>query len=108
MVRFEERDERSDDDPCSIAGKTILRGAEVDGMVGICDSAAMKTVVGAIQVADQLTSEDQAGLAAHLLAGLRGCPLGPVNAELERREAEMDADSTTLLTHDQLRQAVGR
>lgn len=86
----------------------VLRGAEVDGMVEIRDSAAMKTLVEAIQVADQLTLEDQAGLAAHLLAGLRGCPLGPDDAELERREAEMDADSITLLTHEQLRQAVGR
>lgn len=82
--------------------------AKVDWVALICESAAMKTLVEAIQVADQLTSEDQAGLAAHLLAGLRGCPLGPDDVELERREAEVDADSTALLTHEQLRQAVGR
>lgn len=68
----------------------------------------MKTLVEAIQVTDQLTSEDQAGLAAHLLAGISGCPLGPDDAELDRREAEIDTDSITLLTHEQLRQAVGR
>lgn len=68
----------------------------------------MKTLAEAIQVADQLSSEDQAGLAAHLLAAIQTCPSGPDPVELERREAEMDADSATLLTHDQLRQAVER
>ncbi len=68
----------------------------------------MKTLVEVMQVADQLSSEDQAGLAAHLLAGIRACPLGPDDVELERREAEMDNGSAKLLTHEQLRQAVGR
>ena len=68
----------------------------------------MKTLVEAIQIADQLSSEDQAGLAAHLLAGIRSCPVGPDDAELERRESEMESESVPLLTHDQLRQAVGR
>ena len=68
----------------------------------------MRSLVEAIQVADQLSSEDQAGLAAHLLAGIRACPLGPDDAELEMREAEIDTDSATLLTHEELRQAVGR
>jgi hypothetical protein len=68
----------------------------------------MKTLVEAIQVADQLSQEDQAGLAAHLLAGIRACPPGPDDVELERREAEIGSDSATLLTHEQLRQAVGR
>ena len=68
----------------------------------------MKTLVEAIHVADQLSVEDQAGLAAHLLASLRSCPPGPDDEELERREAEMDAGTATLLTHSQLRQAVGR
>jgi hypothetical protein len=56
----------------------------------------MKTLLGGIEVADQLSSEDQAGLAAHLLAGIRACPLGPDDLELERREAEMDSDTATL------------
>lgn len=79
-----------------------------DCMTAICDLAAMKTLVEAIQVADQLSSEDQAGLAAHLLAGMHACPLGPDDAELERREAEIITGSATLLTHEQLRQALGR
>ena len=68
----------------------------------------MKTLAEAIQVADQLSSEDQAGLAAHLLAGIRPCPFGPDDVELERREAEMDSDSASLMTHEQLRRALGR
>lgn len=68
----------------------------------------MKTLVEVMRVADQLSSEEQAGLAAHLLAGISACPLGPDDEELERREAEMDNGSATLLTHEQLRQAVGR
>lgn len=68
----------------------------------------MKTLVEAIQVADQLSLEDQAGLAAHLLAGIRSCPLGPDEEEVERREAEMDSGAVTLMSHDQFRQAVGR
>jgi len=68
----------------------------------------MKTLVEVIQVADQLSDEDQAGLAAHLLAGIRSCPPGPDDDEVERREAEMDSGSVTLLTHEELRQAVGR
>ncbi len=68
----------------------------------------MKTLVEAIEVADQLSSEDQAGLAAHLLAGIRTCPLGPDDAEVERREAEIDSGTVALMTHDQFRQAVGR
>lgn len=68
----------------------------------------MKTLVEAIQVADQLSPEDQAGLAAHLLAGFRECPLGPDDAELERREAEIADGSAVLLTHEELRRAVGR
>ncbi|HQZ28219.1 MAG TPA: addiction module protein [Verrucomicrobiales bacterium] len=57
---------------------------------------------------DQLSEEDQAGLAAHLLANLRGAPLGPDEEELARREAEIDAGTAKFLTHDELREAVGR
>ena len=70
--------------------------------------SGMKGLAEAIQIADQLTLEDQSGFAAHLLAGIRRCPLGPDEVELERQQAELDTDSTVLLTHEQLRQAVGR
>jgi len=68
----------------------------------------MKTLTEVIRDADQLSDEDQAGLATHLLAHLRGAPMGPDDGELERREAEIDAGTAELLTHEELRKAVGR
>jgi hypothetical protein len=68
----------------------------------------MKTLTDLLPDVDQLSEEDQAGLAAHLLANLRGSPLGPDDEELARREAEIDAGTAEFLTHDELRKAVGR
>ncbi len=68
----------------------------------------MKTLTEVIQEADQLSQEDQAGLTTHLLSMQRGAPLGPDNDEIARRDAEIDSDTAQLLTHEQLRKAVGR
>ena len=68
----------------------------------------MKTLTDLLPDVDQLSEEDQAGLAAHLLANLRGAPLGPDDEKLARREAEIDAGTAEFLTHDELRKAVGR
>jgi hypothetical protein len=68
----------------------------------------MKTLTDLLPDVDQLSEEDQAGLAAHLLANLRGAPLGPDDEELARRQAEIDAGTAEFLTHDELRKAVGR
>jgi hypothetical protein len=68
----------------------------------------MKTLTDLLPDVDQLSEEDQAGLAAHLLANLRGAPLGPDDEELARRESEIDAGTAEFLTHDELRKAVGR
>lgn len=68
----------------------------------------MKTLTDLLPDVDQLSEEDQAGLAAHLLANLRGAPLGPEDEALARREAEIDAGTAEFLTHDELRKAVGR
>jgi hypothetical protein len=68
----------------------------------------MKTLSEVIQQADQLSKEEQAGLATHLLAKMGGAPLGPDDAELARRDAEIDAGTAEFLTHEQLCQAVGR
>ena len=68
----------------------------------------MKTLIDVLPDVDQLCEEDRAGLAAHLLANLRGAPSGPDDAELARRDAEIDAGTAEFLTHDQLRKAVGR
>ena len=68
----------------------------------------MKTLNEMIHDADQLSDEDQAGLATHLLASLNGSPLGPDDRELARREAEIDAGTAKLLTEEELRKAIGR
>ena len=68
----------------------------------------MRTLTEVIQEADQLSEEEQAGLTAHLLSKMRGAPPGPDDQEVERREAEIDAGTARLLTHEELCKAVGR
>lgn len=51
----------------------------------------MKTLYEVIQEVDQLSDEDRAGLATHLLSRQKGAPLGPDNDEVARRDAEIDA-----------------
>lgn len=68
----------------------------------------MKTLSEMIHDADQLSDEEQAGLATHLLANLRGSPLGADDEELARREAEMDVGAAKFLTEEELRKAVGK
>lgn len=68
----------------------------------------MKSLLEVIHDADQLSAEEQAGLATHLLSQMKGAPLGPDSEELARREAEIDAGTAEFITHDELRRAVGR
>lgn len=68
----------------------------------------MKTLVDVIRDADQLSAEEQAGLATHLLSQMKGAPRGPDDDEVARREAEIDAGTAKMITHGELRQAVGR
>lgn len=68
----------------------------------------MKTLTDVLPDVDQLCEEDRAGLAAHILANLKGAPLGPSDEELARREAEVDAGTVEFITHEVLRKAVGR
>ena len=81
---------------------------KIDTCAIIADNGVMKTLTEVIQEADQLSTEDQAGLATHLLAVLRGAPLGPDDAELAKREAEIDAGTAEFITHEELCKAVGR
>ena len=81
---------------------------KIDTCSIITDTLDMKTLTEVINEADQLSAEDQAGLATHLLAVLKDAPLGPDDAELARREAEIDSGTAELLTHEQLCKAVGR
>ena len=68
----------------------------------------MKSLTDVLPDVEQLSEEDQAGLAAHLLAKLRGAPLGPDDRVLAQREAEIDAGTAEFITFDELRKAVGR
>ena len=68
----------------------------------------MKTLADVLPDVDQLSEEDRAGLAAHLLARLRAAPSGPDDEELGRREAEIDAGTAEFITFEKLRKAVGR
>ena len=77
-------------------------------MPSIAENQTVKTLTEVLPDVDQLSEEEQAGLAAHLLANLRGAPLGPDDKELARREAEIDAGTAELITFDELRKAVGR
>jgi len=68
----------------------------------------MATLIDVIHEADLLSDEEQAGLAAHLLARFKGAPLGPDDEEVARREAEIDSGTARLLSHDELCRAVRR
>ncbi|MBK1833315.1 hypothetical protein [Roseibacillus ishigakijimensis] len=68
----------------------------------------MKTLKEVIHDADQLSTQEQANLATHLLKMLRGAPLGPNEAELLRREAEIETGTAELLTHQELCKELGR
>ena len=68
----------------------------------------MKTLLEVIRDADQLSDEEQAGLATHLLSQMKGVPLGPDDDEVARREAEIDAGTAKLISHDELREVIGR
>lgn len=68
----------------------------------------MKTLTEVIRDVDQLSHEEQTGLATHLLANLGESPLGPDDEEIAQREAEIDSGTADMLSHDQLCRAVGR
>ena len=68
----------------------------------------MKTLLEVMRDADQLSDEEQAGLATHLLSQMKGVPLGPDDDEVARREAEIDAGTAKLISHDELREVIGR
>ncbi len=68
----------------------------------------MKTLTEIMRETDDLSHEEQAGLASHILAKLDGAPMGPDDDEIARREAEIDSGTAELMTHEQLCRAVGR
>ena len=72
------------------------------------EGRSVKTLIEVIHDADQLSEEEQAGLATHLLSQMKGMPLGPDDEEVTRREAEIDAGTSKLIVHEELRQPVRR
>lgn len=58
--------------------------------------------------ADLLSEEDRAGLLAYLLATLPAAPLGADDAEVSRREAEMDSGAVKPLTYEEFLSALDR
>lgn len=82
--------------------------SEIDLMLGVCDSSHMHTLSEAKRLAEHLSDEDRAGLAAHLLASFRAPPLGPDDAELARREREIDSGEVSLLNQVEFLRAMGR
>ena len=67
-----------------------------------------------VQLADiqkqtmELSEEDRRGLVAYLLHGMSGLPSGPDDAEVERREAEMDSGAVLPIDHAEFLAQVGR
>lgn len=68
----------------------------------------MATLFEVQKAADELNSEDRAGLVAHLLSSFPSAPLGPDNDEVDRRETELDSGEITAMNHAEFLSAVGR
>ena len=68
----------------------------------------MPTLIEIQRDADQLSAEERLGLAAHLLAMDRSAPLGPDDAEVDRRDQEMDSGVVEPISHDEFVRQVGR
>jgi len=68
----------------------------------------MPTFTEVQEAADQLSSAEQFELITHLLARMPDAPLGPDDAEVLRRDAEMESGEVKILTHEEFLAAVGR
>ncbi|MES2982509.1 MAG: hypothetical protein V4727_09365 [Verrucomicrobiota bacterium] len=58
--------------------------------------------------ARELSEEDREGLVAFLLHGFSGAPSGPDDAEVDRRDAEMNSGAVTPISHNDFLAQVGR
>ncbi len=68
----------------------------------------MSNLIEIQKEADLLTEEERAGLAAHLLSTFSSPPLGPDDAEADRRDLEMDSGAVKAISHDEFMKQVGR
>ena len=68
----------------------------------------MRTLTEIREQADLLSEEDRAGLAAHLLSTITSAPPEADDAEVDRRDAEMDSGRVRPISHEAfIRQARG-
>ena len=51
--------------------------------------------------ADELSSEDRAGLLAHLLHTLENAPEGPTDQEVIDRDRELESNEVTPISHEE-------
>ncbi len=68
----------------------------------------MTSLIEIQREADQLSEEERAGLTAHLLATLSSPPLGPDDAEADRRDLELDSGAVKAISHNEFLRQVGR
>lgn len=68
----------------------------------------MATLIEIQREADQLTEEERAGLAAHLLASMSAMPLGADDEEADQRDLEMDSGLVQPISHEEFVRQVGR
>lgn len=68
----------------------------------------MPSLVDVQRQADKLSAEERGGLIAYLLHSLPDAPRGPDDAEVARREAELDSGAVQPLTHEEFLREVGR
>lgn len=68
----------------------------------------MRTFIEIRDEVDSLSDEEKAGLATHLLASLPSQPAGPDDAEVDRRDAELDSGEVEPISHEQFVAEVGR
>lgn len=61
----------------------------------------MTTLAEVQQGADRLSHEDRTGLLAHLIHTLPNAPSGADDAEVLRRENEMDSGQVEPISHDE-------
>ena len=68
----------------------------------------MVTLTEVQRQADQLSAEDRESLLSYLLHGLHEAPLGADDAEVFRREREMDSGICATLSYEEFLEQAGR
>ena len=75
---------------------------------GVAYTTHMVTLNELQKQADELSSEDRAGLVHYLVERLPDAPMGPDDDEVARRERDLESGEVSGITHDAFRREVGR